>query len=391
MAILAECPICHRKQATRNKKCSCGEDLVKAKRSQRVRYWITFRLPGGKQRKEAVGFSIEEARDADGKRRGQKREGRIFDMLPESKMTFSELAEWYLELPKVKRLATYGRVESYLDLFNRTYGDRKLASIRPVDLESFQEMRAEAGVAPATIDLELTTVKTMVTRAFDNDMVDGRVLKAFRTVKNKLKMGANARERTLTIGEYQALLENAPRHLQAVLVMAFHTGLRRGEILGLKWSHIDREKGSIRLPAEMTKERRAKIVPVNRYVKAMLDSLPRALHHEHVFTYAGRPMSAWFGSSLPTACKEAGITYGMRKPGGFRFHDLRATFKTNLLRAGVDKAIRDTLVGHTLKGMDAFYLKPTEEDLRAAIDRFTAWYDAQTEGVAQAVAQGPIL
>ena len=106
MAILAECPRCHKKQAGKNKLCSCGEDLVKAKRSQRVRYWITYRLRGGKQRKEAVGFSIEEARDADGKRRGQKRENRIFEMLPEAKMTFKELTDWYVELPAVKKLVS---------------------------------------------------------------------------------------------------------------------------------------------------------------------------------------------------------------------------------------------------------------------------------------------
>ena len=74
MAILAECPLCHRKQSVKNKLCKCGADLVKAKRSKKVRYWINFRMPDGKQRREAVGYSIEKARDADGKRRSQKRE-----------------------------------------------------------------------------------------------------------------------------------------------------------------------------------------------------------------------------------------------------------------------------------------------------------------------------
>jgi hypothetical protein len=40
MAILAECPICHRKQATKNKVCKCSENLDKAKKSKRVKYWI---------------------------------------------------------------------------------------------------------------------------------------------------------------------------------------------------------------------------------------------------------------------------------------------------------------------------------------------------------------
>ena len=71
MAILAECPICHSKQSNRNKMCSCGEDLDKGKRSKRVKYWISYRMPDGKQRRESVGafegldpFSISDARDA---------------------------------------------------------------------------------------------------------------------------------------------------------------------------------------------------------------------------------------------------------------------------------------------------------------------------------------
>lgn len=107
MTILAECPICHKKQSLGNRLCDCGEDLVKAKKSKRVRYWINYRLPGGKQKRGSVGFSIEEAKDADGKKRSQKRENRIFDIEPDAKMSFNELTEWYLGLEKVKQRAYY--------------------------------------------------------------------------------------------------------------------------------------------------------------------------------------------------------------------------------------------------------------------------------------------
>ncbi len=45
MAILAECPICKRRQKLSHKVCKYGEKLDNAKRSNRVRYWITYRLP----------------------------------------------------------------------------------------------------------------------------------------------------------------------------------------------------------------------------------------------------------------------------------------------------------------------------------------------------------
>ena len=79
MAILAKCPICRRKQSIRNKKCKgCGEDLDQAKKSGRVEYWINYLLPNGKQRREPVGTSIEDARAADGKRKAQKKGKQYF-------------------------------------------------------------------------------------------------------------------------------------------------------------------------------------------------------------------------------------------------------------------------------------------------------------------------
>ena len=47
MSILSECPTCRRKQSIKNKKCVCGNDMDKSKRSKKIRYWINFRLPDG--------------------------------------------------------------------------------------------------------------------------------------------------------------------------------------------------------------------------------------------------------------------------------------------------------------------------------------------------------
>jgi len=74
-------------------------------------------------------------------------------------------------------------------------------------------------------------------------------------------------------------------------------------------------------------------------------------------------------------CKKAGFVYGRDKDNGFVFHDLRTTVKTNLLMAGVDKVLRDTLLGHTIMGMDTYYIKPSEDDLRGAIAKYTQWID----------------
>lgn len=200
MSILSECPTCHRKQANKNRICSsCGEDLIRAKKSNKVRYWINLRLPGGKQRREPVGYSIEEARDAEGKRKSQKREGRIFDMLPQAKLTFKELSKWYLNLEKVKAIKTYWRIKIALKNFNSCYGNMMIGNIKPIDIENYQMKKLKEGIAPGTIDKEITTVHTMINKALDNDMIGIGPLKAFKRVKHLLKKNENARNKILEI------------------------------------------------------------------------------------------------------------------------------------------------------------------------------------------------
>ena len=385
MAVLAECPFCHRKQSAKNKLCKCGADLVKAKRSKKVKYWINFRMPNGKQRRQAVGYSIEEARDADGKRRSQKREHRIFDMLPESNMTFNDLTAWYLGLKTVKKLASYDRIKLALKNFNNMFGNQIVGTIIPVNLENFQEKRLEQGMAPATVDMEISIAKTMVTKAFDNDMVDGRVLKAFRSVKRKLKKGRNARKRTLTFIEYIRLHKAAAAHLKPILEVAYNTGMRLGEVRELKWSYIDRKTGFIRIPAAATKEKKSKKIPINQNVLELLKSIPRAINHDFVFTYRGNPIRSKNGlkNSFKSACKRAQISCGRNTPDGITFHDIRRTVKTNMLNAGVDKAHRDLILGHSLEGMDVHYIAPDEDTLTQAMEKYTRWLDDQ---IAQALA-----
>jgi integrase len=393
MAILAECPFCHRRQAVKNRNCAhCGQDLTKKKRAQKVRYWIVYRV-NGKQRWEFVGDSLEKARAEEGDRKVKKfvNPGAL-EKVPAEKMTFTELAEWYLEQKTVKKLSSFTRIKTILHNFNEVFGNRIVSSIRLQDLEEYQEKREEEGRAAATIDMEISIVKTMVTKAFDNDLVDGRTVKAFRRVKRKLRRGANARRRTLTVAEYLNLVDVAAPHLKGIVITAYNTGMRLGEILGLRWAYVDREKWLIKLPADLTKESRAKVIPINHQVRKVLADNPRqTIHHDRVFTYRLEPIGTLGGikKAFATACEKAGIIQGRNEADGLIFHDIRRTVKTNMLNAGVDKVHRDLILGHSLQGMDIHYMAPSEEDLRQAMDRYTAWLADKMEDVSKNVSKAP--
>jgi hypothetical protein len=289
MAILAECPKCHRKQSTDNKRCEpCAKkgyvvDLDKEKRAKRVRYWICYRV-NGKQHWDLVGndedgkpLGIKAAQAAEGKRKAQKYENPgILKKVAAEKMIFQELSEWYLDDPDVKKLASYRRIQAIMKNFNVVFGTRIVSSVKLEEVKKYQEKRATDGRAAATIDMEISVVKTMVKEAFKNDMVDERTLKAF-LVKRRLTRGDNARKRTLAPDEYLRLLDQAAPHLKGIIIMAYNTGMRAGEIRAFKWSHIDRDHRFIRLPKDATKEGKPKMIPINHHVKAILAGLPDPL------------------------------------------------------------------------------------------------------------------
>ncbi len=261
--------------------------------------------------------------------------------------------------------------------FNAALGRKNVCNLKLDDLEQYQAERLEQGRAPATIDMEIKIMQTAVTKAFDNDMIDGRALKPFRSLKKQLKKGSNARTRTLTIEEYIRLVDAAAPHLKLILQIAFNTGMRAGEIRNLRWKDIDRKKGLIRLDDYRTKEGKKKIIPINHHVESVLSGIPRAIQHDFVITFQGEPIRQkdGFKRSLKTACKNAGIPYGRGESDGMTLHDIRRTVKTNMLNAGIDKAIRDTLLGHSLEGMDRHYIVPDERALKKAMARYTEWLD----------------
>lgn len=405
MAILAECPICHRKQSIRNKHCAgCSENLDRQKRNGNARFWITYRL-AGRQRKEFVGHSIEEARDAEGKRRGQRREGRIFEILPQSQITFTDLTKWYqsnlesdVELTEAARArgknrkgitrSYLDRVKSSLSKFNEVFGDTLAAEITEEAVKRYCAGR-ERTISPYSLDVEISIIRTMINEAFDADKVGGPVLKVFRRIKTIATTEDKTRKRALSIQEAKQLLETAPPYLRAMLVVALHTGMRLSEIRLLNWSHIDRKAGMIRLPGEITKTKRARSVPLTAPVLTELESLPRHLHG-FVITYNGHPLSS-IGAvrhSMRSTCKLAGVAYGRMAEGGIIFHDTRRTAKTNMVKAGVNKVYRDLILGHSLQGMDAHYISEPglEDELRQAGIIYSGWLQAQIESVAQSVA-----
>jgi len=390
MAILQECPRCHTKQSNKNKVCKCTLDLDKAKRSKTVRFWISYRMPDGKQRRESVAkivgcdpYSIKDARDADSKKSVQKRERRLFDPLPEESMTFAELCEWYLGLSSIKLKPGLYDITRILKRVKNALGYIVLADLKKTDIETYIADCKKDGKAASTIDKDIIYIKAILKQAFFDDLVSGRTLKVAMAVQKTGEQGYNARGRVMSIDEYKLLLVKANAFAKAYIEAAMLTGCRYGELRQLLWEMVDRKSGVIRLPAKITKTNRGRVIPITAPLVALFDSLPRSLSG-FILCYKGNPLKVSNGNAIPrsfqAACNDAGILYGRNEEGGLIFHDIRRTVKTNMTTAGVPGAYRNVFMGHAQLGMDKHYFKPTEDDLALMMDRYADWLTMQLEG-----------
>jgi integrase len=138
-------------------------------------------------------------------------------------------------------------------------------------LDQYQSDRLQKGNKPATINRHIATIKHMFTKAIDWNMVEEEILKRIRKVK--LLPENNRRLRYLSKEECQTLINSCESHLKPIVITALNTGMRKGEILSLKWDNVDLKHGFILL--EKTKNGERREIPINDTLKITLKGITR--------------------------------------------------------------------------------------------------------------------
>lgn len=280
--------------------------------------------------------------------------GKLPDLL-----TFKALTIGYLADKKIQRQALYACKKSWIEKrFLPTFGEgRPAAAVTSDMVEAYLEERRKE-VALATVNRELAGIKHIFSWAVQKGAMEKNPLQRLKQEKED-----NVRDEILEPAQFDVFQQYSPDYLRPINLVAYQTGMRRGEILGLTWDRIDEKKGFIRLTAEDTKTDEGRIIPLSPELKATFAELrkTRALHEKHVFLREGRS-DADFRRAFATACQRAGIE-------DFHFHDFRHTAITNMRRAGIDPLTIMQISGH--KTMECFtrYNSFREPDLSAAADR----------------------
>lgn len=300
-------------------------------------YWMRYAGLDGKMRFESSKTtSFKDAEALLILRKNEIREGK--DPMPKRRMlayTFNELAEHYSKWAEIQK--GFKKNKYVIEILLKEYCNIPLKHFSVRLVEEFQAKIIAKGNKPATSNRYLSTLKAMFTKAVEWEMADEEILKKVRKVK-LLPMN-NRRLRYLSKEECQALINACDKHLKPIVITALNTGMRRGEILSLRWDkNIDLKHGFILLDITKNGERRE--IPINDTLRATFKGIQRRLDIPYVFfdPITGNPYQE-VKRSFPSACRRAGIR-------DFRFHDLRHTFASHLVMAGVDITTVSRLLGH---------------------------------------------
>ena len=316
-------------------------------RADRPGWWISFTNAKGQRRRRKVAgaHTMQQARAALASELQNVERARIFGTAPPSAETFSGISRRYLLHQKARLVAyerTRGVVEGKLETF---FGSMKVSEIRRGDVQRYITQRS-GEVSAGTVARELNILKR-----FFHLCVEWELLAINPASGVKSPRVAAGRVRYLQAGEFRALLAKCPEWLRPVVGLAVATGMRRGEILGLRWLDVDRHGERILLP--QTKNGEGRIVYLNKLASQVLDAqtMGEASSTERVFsTTSGEQVSMAFKRAAKAA-----------KIEDFRFHDLRHTAASWLRMQGADIHTVAQLLGHKDLRMAARYqhLSPT--------------------------------
>jgi integrase len=316
----------------------------------------------GAKRKTLYGKTRGEVSEKLTKAMADRDEGLVFDA--DNLKVGEYLERWLVDsVLDTVRPTTYERYEQIVRIHVRpALGSVKLKNLTPVHVRGLYREKLEAGLSARTVQYIHVTLHKALKQAVQDGLIPRNATEAVKAPQVRRE-----EMRPLSGDQVKVLLEVARGdRLEALYVLAIHTGLRQGELLGLKWEDVDLESGTLRvrrtlvtakggpvLTAPKTKGSRRSVKLTQGAVEALRS------HLKHQLQEIDRAGSLWRENGLMfasesgepldrrylTSCRYKALLKRAELPM-IRFHDLRHTCATPLLSKNVNPKIVSEMLGH---------------------------------------------
>lgn len=275
--------------------------------------------------------------------------------------TYSDLAEQHLEYAR-RHLRRPENVERVVRVhLLRRFGRQRADAITTAEVARWLAEKRKGGLAAATVE----KLKVTLGRSFQLAIKAGTAGVKFNPVQGiPREKFNNAKNRFLTAEEAARLLQAAEQsrnpQLKSIIGLLLLTGARRGELLGARWEHIDRERKLWFLP--ITKNFSSRYVPLSQAALDIIEGLPR---------FDGCP---WLLPNPATKAPYTDLNHPFdtaRKLAGLpdvTLHTLRHSAASFMVNAGIDLFAVGKVLGHKNIGSTQRYSHLASNTLLAAVE-----------------------
>lgn len=337
--------------------------LYKIKNKNGLKWGITFINPKGQRIRKMISSYKEVAENALKKIEVQIAEEKYLDIRRTEPILFENFAKRFFDAHTRLENRSIKNQEYLLNGLVRHFQGNYLHEMTMLDIKEHLSQRSKH-LKPSSVNKELTMLKSMYNRANEWEVLNN--YNPTRDIK-KLKEN-NERCRWLTEDEQECLLSHCHGITRTIVLIALKTGLRWGEIINLKWqqapisNYVDFDNSTIFIHEALTKSKKSRYVPLASSVKQVLMDFPQ--HSETGYIFINPETGKLYDNldkSFKTALRKAKIN-------DFKFHDLRHTFASQLVRNRADLYVVQKLLGHSTPKMTQRYAHLRDDQLREVID-----------------------
>lgn len=294
-------------------------------------------------------------------------EGRHFPHAAHARLTLGDVLQRYAtaRLPQ-ERQETQRHKRLHMTWWHACLGEVLLRDLTPPRLAQARDQLARS-LAPATVNRYLATLARILTIA----VREWGILEASPLARVERHKEPRGRVRYLGTAERERLLTacqlSGNPHLHLLVLLAIATGGRRGELLSLRWRHVDLVRAQVTF--EHTKNDERRTVPVTGLALDQLaqraQHLPDAMPEDYVFPGEDASRPTAFRQAWDTARRRAQLT-------DFRFHDLRHSAASYLAMHGASLLDIAAILGHKTLAMTMRYAHLSDAHTGAVAAKMTA-------------------
>jgi integrase len=325
-------------------------------------YWISWTdAQGRRKRRKTNAKTLSQARSSRAAELVRVEQAKALGFAPPGQETMSDVATRFLSHQKARLTPkAYTREEGVVNEHLCPFFAGPLASIRRVDIQRYISKRSSE-VSAHSVQKELNILKHLLRLAVEWEIVPFNVSQGVKSPRVPA-----GRVRYLQPGELRAVLQTSPEWLHPIIALASCTGMRRSELLGLRWLDVDLAHSRVMLA--QTKNGEGRIVYLNETAKAAISAVAVPVDARSTDLIFKAFTSEQVSMAFARACKKLKIA-------DFRFHDLRHTAASWLRMQGADIHTVAQLLGHKDLRMAARYQHLSPAFLADAVARLDGVFD----------------